>query len=291
MKNYLFIGLGLSLLVGCNQSEFEETKLKLAQANYENDSLRTVAVEQENTVNEFISFFNKVERNLDSVTINQNIITLNKSEFKKDQKQRINEAVSTINSLMNANYNLIGDLKKKLKNSGYKNLQLEKTIAVLNDQLIQKEAELADLKTSLGSTYEQIALLESAVDTLRAENNSKTNDLAATTTALHTSYYVIGKSKELEASNIIDKKGGLLGIGKTAKLGENLDKSSFTKIDYLEMKKIPIWGYGVKIVTSHPTDSYVLEKDFRDKTLFRELVIKDPEEFWGASKYLVIVKN
>lgn len=294
MKKLLFIATLSGMLIGCNQSEIDEKNARLERAARENDSLKTLAVEREESVNEFISFFDRVERNLDSITASQRIIADNSPrnvELKKSQKEKINDQITAINIMMKGNYTMLEDLRKKLKKYTYRNAQMEETIVMLNGQLNQKEVELAELNERLIASNDQIELLLVTVDTLRTENAAKTKDIAEKTAELHTAYYVIGKSKELEESKIVDKKGGLLGIGRTAKLNADVEKGQFKKIDYLDMKRIPIWGYGVKLITDHPSDSYVLEKDYNDKPLFRELVIKDPEKFWSASKYLVIVKN
>src|SRR5207253_11489062 len=82
--------------------------------------------------------------------------------------------------------------------------------------------------------------------------------------------------------------GGLLGMGKTSKLSSNFDNSKFTKIDYTQTTVIAVNSDNVKIITSHPTDSYKMENDSKKKGVVRNLVITNPEKFWSASKYLVV---
>ena len=108
--------------------------------------------------------------------------------------------------------------------------------------------------------------------------------------ALHTAYFVVGKSNDLQDAKIIDRKGGLLGIGRTSKLSQDFDNSKFTRIDYTVTNNIAI-NSDMKIVTSHPTNSYTLEKDTKDNDLVKNIVITNPELFWSASKYLVVIKD
>ena len=82
-----------------------------------------------------------------------------------------------------------------------------------------------------------------------------------------------------------------MGLGKTARLNSNIDNNKYTKIDYTQTMTIPINSDGVKIVTSHPADSYTLDKDAKNKDMVINLTITNPEKFWSASKYLVIVKS
>ena len=154
----------------------------------------------------------------------------------------------------------------------------------MNEQLAQKDQELVVLNAKLLAANAQVAQLQTNVENLTVQNTEKT-------TALHTAYYVIGKAKDLETAKLIDRKGGLLGIGKTSKLSSNFDNSKFTRVDYTQVTSIPINSKNVKIITSHASDSYNLDKDAKDKDFVTNLVITNAEKFWSASKYLVVVKD
>jgi DNA repair exonuclease SbcCD ATPase subunit len=290
MKNYLFLPILMStavlLVASCNRAELDQSK-------HSNDSLLSVVSDREAALNEFISSFNEVEQNLDSVAARQHIITVHtdqKGELKQDQKDRINAQIAAINTLMDENRQKLEELNKKLKNSAHKNAQLEKLILTLKNQLSQKDIELASLNEKLNSLNAEVAQLQTTVTSLTIERNLTTQALDEATVALHTAYYIVGKSSELQDAKIIDRKGGLLGIGKTSKLSENFDNSKFTRIDYTQVLSIPV-NSEMKIITSHPSESYTLEKDATNKDKVKYIVISNPDKFWSASKYLVIVKD
>ena len=286
MKKFVFIAATALVISACNQNE-------LTESNRQKDSLMSVVNERDSFINDFISSFNDVERNLDSVAVRQHIIAVNSDkagELKPTQKARINAEIASINNLMDQNRKKIAELNQKIKKSSGKNVQLEKMIATLKDQLAKKDIELTDLNTKLNSLNAQVATLETAVDTLLAVNGAQSQTIAEETMALHTAYFVVGKSNDLQDANIIDKKGGLLGIGRTSKLSQDFDNSKFTRIDYTQTSSIAI-NSDMKIVTSHPSNSYTLEKDMKDKDLVRNIIITNPELFWSASKYLVVIKD
>lgn len=286
MKKYVFIAATALVMSACNQNE-------LTESNRQKDSLMSVVNERDSFINDFISSFNDVERNLDSVAVRQHIIAVNSDkpgELKPTQKARINAEIASINSLMDQNRKKIAELNRKIKNSSSKNAQLEKMIATLNDQLAKKDIELTDLNAKLNSLNAQVATLETSVDTLMARNGAQSQTIADETMALHTAYFVVGKSNDLQDAKIIDRKGGLLGIGRTSKLSQDFDNSKFTRIDYTVTNNIAI-NSDMKIVTSHPTNSYTLEKDTKDNDLVKNIVITNPELFWSASKYLVVIKD
>jgi DNA repair exonuclease SbcCD ATPase subunit len=277
------------LFCSCNNQE-------LAKSKQTNDSLLAVIQERGTEINNFISSFNEVETTLDSVAAKQQIIhmSMDKShgEFKSTQKERINAEIEAINSLMEQNRNTISELTRKLKNSRGKNEKLEKTIATLNGQLTQKYIELTNLNDELNLLNMQVAKLQTSVDTLTAQNLDQFQTIANKNLTLHTAYYIIGKSKELQEEKLIDKQGGLLGIGRTSKLNSDIDNSKFIRIDYTQTTSIPISNKNIKIITNHPADSYVLNKDMTaNNELVTNLVITNPERFWSISKYLVVVSN
>ncbi|MGE0638246.1 MAG: hypothetical protein AB7G44_07390 [Bacteroidia bacterium] len=293
MKNYILISAAAILASACNQSELDKS-------NREKDSLLLIVNTRDSVLTDFVISFNEVERNLDSVAQRQRIIssgTDEPGEFKKSQKDRINSEIEAINVLMEKNSKTIADLIKKQKNSLNKNKELEKMIFTLNNQLVLKQIELTELNIRLKSLDAEVAELKNCVDTLIKESNAKSitiandaNTIANDTKSLHTAYYITGKSKELQEANIIDRKGGLLGMGKTSKLSPDVDNTKFIRIDYTQTTSIEI-NSAIKIITSHPTDSYELEMDAKVKNLVLNLVITNPEKFWSASKYLVVVKG
>lgn len=291
MKHFILIASSLVVITSCNNQGEKE----LVRSNQERDSLLVVANQREASVNEFIASFNEFERNLDSVAVKQHVIYINTDkqshELQVDKKDRINAEIASINSLMKQNSEKIAELKRRLKNSIHKNNRLEEAIATLNNQLMQKNVELDELNKRLSALDVQIAQLKTSIDTLTAQNSTSAKTIEEETRALHTAYYVIGKTKELQEAKLIDRKGGILGVGRTSKLSENFDKSKFIRIDYTQTGSIPINSDRVKIITTHPNDSYTLDKDSKDKDRVKNLVITNPEKFWSASKYLVIVKG
>ena len=284
MKNYILIAsASLVMMVSCKNPLTDEKVIA------QRDSLMSVIDERENSVNDFINSFNEVEQNLDLVSSKQNIIVNNsfRDDIKATQKDRINKEIKAINELMERNTQKIKDLSGKLNRTDKKNHQLIKTIDFLNDQLTQKYNELAELNTHLNELNTEVSMLKTYVDTLSTVNMAQMQTINSKTKELHTSYYIVGTSKELEKAHLIDKEGGLLGMGKTSKLSENLDRNMFVQIDYTETTNIPVNSKHMKIVTTHPSDSYTLDKT--DK-LVNSITITNPEKFWSASKYLVVTK-
>lgn len=283
MKKYsLLIAVILGLGTACKGPQSDESLLQ------QRDSLILVIDEREANVNEFINSFNDVERNLNAISEKQNIILLGANkEMKLDQKERINAEINAINKLMEENAKKLNQLNSKLKKSDKRNVALENTTILLNEQLKQKIKELKVLNDKINSLNLNVAQLQVCIDSLYIELNEQAETIAETGTELRTAYYIVGETKELMKAGLIDKKGGLLGMGRTAKLSDNLDNSKFTQIDYTQTTSIEIKSKRANLITSHPDDSYTMNKTGK---VIDNITITNPEKFWSASKYLVITK-
>ena len=191
--------------------------------------------------------------------------------------------------MLKENREKIDDLSRRLRNSSSKNKKLEQMIESLNSRIAEKDQELVELNNRLTAVNANVVQLQTSVDTLTSINTSQSQKISEQTTALHTAYYKIGTSRDLQDAKIINKEGGLLGIGKTSRLNENVDNSKFTRIDYTQTTTIEVNGNDIKIVTAHPVNSYALDKEGKDKVT--NLRVTNPDLFWSASKYLVIIKK
>lgn len=283
MKKYsLLIAVILGLGTACKSPQNDEALLQ------QRDSLILVIDEREASVNDFVNSFNEVERNLNEISEKQNIILFSANkDINASQKERINAEIKAINDLMEANAKKLNQLNSKLKKSERKNVALENTTILLNEQLKQKIKELKVLNDKISSLNLNVAQLQVCIDSLYIELNEQAQTIAETGAELRTAYYVVGESKDLVKAGLIDKEGGLLGMGRTAKLSDNLDNSKFTKIDYTQVTSIEVNGKNAKIITSHPDDSYTMNKTGK---VIDNITITNPEKFWSASKYLVITK-
>ncbi|MEN7549006.1 hypothetical protein AAG747_13870 [Rapidithrix thailandica] len=299
MKKYLLIGLVSLSLFSCNKEELSKLKA-------ENHQLRMLSEESDSTINTFMGHFSEIEQNLAEIRereANISITSESKGLSQSEMKNRIMDDISAINDLMVENKQKIQELSEKLENTSNNNSQLNRMLASLKKQMkVQlevKDKEIASLKnnleelnfsykelntnyTELTKNYEeqkeQLATWEQTID-------EQTETIAQQTASLNTGYYVVGDKGVLANKNVIVKKGGFLGMGKTSTLNTKLDETAFNKINITEVTTIPVNSKKVEFVTTHPKESYELE--VKDK-LVQEIKILNPDLFWNSSKYLVV---
>lgn len=261
----------------------------------ENDVLKEATANSSAQLEEVLATLNEVEGGLSEIEKSQTDLKSIKDRTGEEQKQRIAEMLVNIQGISDANKDRLDKLEKRLKRSKVKSKSLEKLITKLRNQIAERDNQIAELKNSVDGLSEKVAELTAATEQKDAEIEAKNQEINATTsklaekeTQLATAYFVIGTKKDLESSGVITKEGGVLGLGKTAKLSSKLDKSRFRS---LNIKETPSLTIGVskkpKMLSTHPEGSYNITDDNGIKTL----QITDAEQFWSVSKYLVILTD
>ncbi|MBN2175408.1 MAG: hypothetical protein JW731_14855 [Bacteroidales bacterium] len=290
MKKLFFILLVIPFMISCNQGKIKKLEQK-------NDSLVQQTYQKDQSLNEFLSAFNEIQDNLDSIKAKEMIITettKGKTELKKKAKDQINEDINSIYELLNNTQDQLADLRKKLGKANYQVQELEKMIDHLTRQLQEKDEEIETLRVELEQMNIKVTKLTRDVTNLTQENVEKdavikdqTEMIDEKTTEINTAYYIVGNKKELKENNIITSEGGFIGIGKNQKLKDDFDNSMFTSIDIRETTKISIPGKKADIITTHATGSYTITGEGDE----RMLEITNYKEFWKTSKYLVVVAD
>jgi len=235
--------------------------------------------EKEIALQEFISSFNEIQENLNTIKEKEKIVSkISSGSDVKNKEDQIKEDIQSIYDLMAKNKNRIGSLTKKLKDSNLKLEGMEKMIENLQNTINQKDGEIADLKSKMEGLNIELANLNTNYKAVEGESTEKTE-------VINTAYYAIGTLKELKEKNVISKEGGFIGIGKTTKVKDDFNKDYFTKVNIEQTNSINIGAKKVKILSNHPSSSFKLvgEKPVE------KIEISNPKEFWSNSKYLVIV--
>jgi len=235
--------------------------------------------EKDAAIQELVSSFNEIQENLNTIKEKEKIISKVTSDGDvKSKEDQIKEDIQSIYDLMAKNKDRIGSLSKKLKNSKLQIDGLEKMIENMQATLSLKDSEIEELKTKIEGLNVELSNLTTNYKAVENESNQKTE-------IINTAFYAIGSSKELKEKNVITKEGGIIGLGKTTKLSSDFNKEYFTKINIEKTTSINLGAKKIKMLTTHPSNSYKL---IGEKPI-EKLEITNTKEFWSASKYLVII--
>lgn len=276
----LICGMAVMLMAcGRNSSEYK-------QLQQEKDSLVEAQATQAAELKEALALLNEVEENFEKLREAENFLTAQSNlngELSKTQRERIADNFELVHTLLKKNKEELDNLQKKTGKDAQHYSELQKTIVRLQKELESKAAQILTLQQQLGEKDEQIRTLSGSladlsimVDSLALRSEQQGKALDEKNDLLNTAWYIFGTRRELKAQKVLDGKKLLQG---------NYDKEKFIKIDIRTETEIPLYAKRARVLTSHPEASYELVKG-TDKAL--TLVIRDYQQFWEASRFLVI---
>lgn len=280
MKKLLLIATCFMALAACNQDKSATDRATARQR----DSLNQVIVQKENEINDLMATMNEIEEGFREINEAENRLSLAKQGEGANREQRIRENLQFIQSTMKQNRELIAKLQQQARESSLKVTELQRTIENLTRQMEEKDQQLQKLRAELEAKDirimdldEKIASLNTNVSNLTAEGQKKTETITEQDKQLNAAWYVFGTKDELKEQKI-------LVDGKV--LQANFNRNYFTKIDIRLEKEIKLYSRSAKMLTSHPSNSYTLQRDANKQYVLR---ITNPQQFWSTSKYLVIL--
>ncbi|MDR2911130.1 MAG: hypothetical protein LBV47_07195 [Bacteroidales bacterium] len=290
MKKSFILCMAVVLLVSCHNYKRDAVQLTVLR-----DSLQNEANFKDASIVEFLNDFNEIQASLDSIKKLENLVTAKSAqsgEFNQKQKDLILEDIALLNELINKNKEQVSSLQARLNNANSRigNLdamivELKTMVSNLEKQTQDKDAEIYALSQQVQNLNTNISSLNQRITEVESENQIKTETIQDQTIQLNKAYYVFGTNKELKENGIIDKTGGLLGIGRTALVKEDFNHEYFSEIDVRDINFIPLMVKKAEIISVHPSGSFHVSGSRTADTLY----IDNKTEFWKASKYLVVL--
>lgn len=265
-------------------------KSQVEKLKSQQDSLLIVQNTKDSLMNSYMNDFNEIQSSIESLAEQEQFLTKQSTnnELSSNAKTKILNNIQAFKNIIEENRNKILSLQSKIKKYNFKIDELDKMISGLNFQLQQKDSSIFILTENLNQLNLKIASVEVELSNVKNENDQKNQEIADKTNKLHTAYFTVGTYKELKEKKVISKEGGILGLGSSKSFNGDMNSESFTKIDYTSVKLIDVISKKIEIISVHPTDSYKLINNGKQ---IMAIEILDPERFWQASKYLIIVKS
>ena len=284
-KNYLLIAGLVLILAGAGNSKKEKELLIEKELR---DSVEAALSAKNAEVEMLFQQLNEIEESLSIVTSKYADVSKIKDktgEVSVDTRTKITSQIQDINDLLAEQKQKINNLNAQLRKQKNSNKELTAFIEKLQTRISEQEEEIQLLTTELQKHKIVIENLNRNLDELNKQNQDKDERILKIEEEKNTAYYIIGERKELLDKGIINRKGGFLGIGKRSVTSSDSELANYTKIDIRRVPEIRLHGTKIKILTSHPSESYRLEPDEKRPT---RLVITNPSLFWQKSKFLVI---
>lgn len=281
--------MALLLFVACDKKKINELNENVATLKQQNEQL----IQENNSIKKYIEdvamLVQSVDQDLDSIMrAETDIKQLSEGVVSGEEGQaayiqtNIRNKLGLIGQYIMESRQKISDLEKQLATSRQNLKGLKVMVANLKSKLEEKESEIAGLMKEVGMLETDVARLG---DEIKVKDQT-IDDQQSKIQEQNKRFYIFASEKELQNKGIIEKEGGFLGLGRTTRLSSTLDTQYFTTIDMdsdLEIN-VPYKSDKLKFISPHQADTYEIEGE-GDQTMIK---ITDPEQFWEASKCLVV---
>lgn len=251
-----------------------------------NEELKKLYETSTSTINEIQSSLESLEQDLSGQLFTQKEIPGTSPE---ERRNRIISSIANMRDQIEADKKKIATLEKQLATSKSQLKGVQEIVNKLKASISEKEQIMDELQQRLGILNETLETERrtSAEEIQKREMTitEKEQQITQQSIEANTIYYVYGTRKELMSKGIMDRKGGLLGIGKVSTVKQDIPIEQFTSMNLLETQQIsfPATKKGYSILTNHPATSYKVEKE-GDQNI---LTILDPTSF-RKQKFVVI---
>lgn len=301
MRKYTHIAVaGFALLAACDRSrpELEQRIAELQSVSAQKDSL----IQEVMSTTQFVGDLTADLAAVKALNAGRPVPTqAGELEGKTPAQMRaaVRERVRDLASRLEQSESRLASSRARVQSLSGANADMQRQLAVYDSTINSLRLVIESQKTEIAALSEQVLGLQQANvvlaavrDTLTVQRDQLTSTVETMTLESNKAYYIVGTEKDLIDRGIITKRGGFLGLGKTLVPAATLREHDFTEIDRMRDSTIafPKADKNYQIVT--PQDVEYLEvKPSKNNELRTGLKVKAPEQFWSASKFLIIVEK
>tara|TARA_B110000285_G_C15122315_1_gene617959 strand:+ start:1971 stop:2846 length:876 start_codon:yes stop_codon:yes gene_type:complete len=288
MKNfkYFFLSLITISCVSNSESVSEESRRidslqsELSSKDQTINSLEFQKLNDDSIVNLYALYIQKIKNNINEISKQELIINnaKNNPDFIEKDTTDIIKSIKILSKKLQENESMLMALNNAVKQEKNKNSLFASKVTELREEIDKSNREVYYLKEELNS-------MNASFEAIFKKYNLQNKKISAINQKLNEVAYVIGSKSELLDNGVLTKSEGLIGIGKTRKLNSNLNTDYFTYVSKYKFENIPLGYKSVRLMTSHPTNSYKLSNS---NEIIDSLIIINQDDFWRNSKFLVI---
>jgi predicted nucleic acid-binding Zn-ribbon protein len=169
--------------------------------------------------------------------------------------------------------------------------RFDSTVASFQALVDQQKTEIAGLVEQVTALTVRNEQLREQNTQLVAEGASLRSDRDALVVEQNTVYWVTGTQADLVERRIIERRGGMLGIGRTTVLSRTLDVEDFTEADRRALLELTLPNPAKTYRIVSPNDLAGLDVAPADGKFRGTIRIADPSTFWRTSRFLVLVES
>jgi len=297
--------LSAAILTGCDTEAKKQLAVIAHADTLRVDSLGKVRQDLVNEVMASTQFVTEINTELakarslsgkQPTELETNTEQLASSEQRRAIVSKISRLVARLDSVQNrlaSARSRIAQLSKSDSALVMRVAQYEKSIGELQ---AAAQKERADFQADIAQKTIAIAALNGRVDTLNTTLNTVrtafTDTVGQLTSEKNAAYYIVGTRDELIKKGVLVQEGGKRFVvvgGRQIQPARELDPASFSKIDRLTNRTISL-PEGEYQILSRQNAAFAKPQVAKDGKISGALTIEQPERFWEASRFLIIVR-
>ena len=294
---YAYLALTLALTLGCtSKAQLAKALAESKAAEAQKDSLLTEVLE----TTQFVSDLNSelARTKADAVSGEGTDRGMPGAQLDREQRKATLERIQQVIARLNESEAKLTDAENRAKNAKVRNARLLAQITTykqtIEDLKTAAEQQRSEQEAIIADQRSQIVSLTGQVDELNVTAASLRDTVVHLTKYKNRVYYAIGTKDELINSGVVTKEGSkfLIFGGTRLEPARKPNLDAFTMIDKTQTLSIPLPRSDKSYrIVSRQSPEY-LSGDVSEKGEVKGVVeIASPEEFWSASKYLILVQN
>lgn len=288
MKNFKYFFLSLIIFSCVSNTEpvseesimIDSLQSELNSKDQTINSLEFQKVNNDSIVNLYALYIQKIKNNINEINKQELIINnaKNNPDFIEKDTTDIIKSIKILSKKLQENESMLMALNNAVKQEKNKNSLFASKVIDLREEIDKSNREVYYLKEELNS-------MNASFEAIFKKYNLQNKKISVINQKLNEVAYVIGSKSELLDNGVLTKSGGLIGIGKSRKLNSDLNTDYFTYVSKYKFQNILLGYKSVRLMTSHPTNSYKLSNA---NEIIDSLIIINQDDFWRNSKFLVI---
>jgi hypothetical protein len=209
------------------------------------------------------------------------------------------EKIKDLRTRLDENEKQLASTSDRLRRLTAGNKEMSGQIAAFDSMVVGYKRIMDDQRTQIAVLTNNMDALQKKNQVLTDENTHLTGRVTEMTTVANEVYYVLGNKKDLMAKGVVAEVGGsrVLGIGwrtgETLVPAAGLNKDLFQKSSKQEAVEIalpdPTKKY--RLVSPQNVNAVATPPGKDGKFTGASIRIADPDAFWAASKYLILVEG
>ncbi len=297
MRRIVMAGLLLATAACASRKELEKAQTEAQALAAEKDSLLSEVL----ATTKLVSDVNGELAKARGVGVSPTTPSENPTATAAEDRQILLGKIREVVARLNESEAQLERSKKRISQLAAKDTKLTKQIEDFQRQVTELrtsvEQQQALIEQQSGTITAQKVTIDSlgvVLDTVNTMNQQLSDSVAVVTTAVNTVYMAVASKDSLKAKGIVVDEGSkfLFFGGKQTVPARNLDPAAFTTMNRQSDRSIMLpEGHQYKIVSRH--DARLLDPAPAEGAKLQggTYTITDPNAFWAASKYLIVVQD